>query len=68
MPIVENKATPGVAADRPYCTYSRTTTLEPNAVLTPQFAGEIVLDTGDNCLWQAKGIANTTWVLLTPAN
>lgn len=68
MARAENKATPGVAADRSYVNYSRTNAGEPNASITPAFAGEIVLDTTNNCLWKAMGIANNTWVALTPPN
>lgn len=38
---------------------------EPNSSLTPQFAGEIVLDTTNNALWKAITTTNTSWVALT---
>ena len=51
--------------DKPWTTYNRTNAGEPNGSITPQYAGEIILDTTNNALWKAMGIANTTWVALT---
>lgn len=51
--------------DKPFCSNNRTNAGEPNGSLTPQFAGEIVLDTTNNALWKALGTANNTWVTLT---
>lgn len=53
---------------RSYVNYSRTNAGEPNGSVTPAFAGEIVLDTTNNCLWKAMGVASNTWVALTPPN
>lgn len=65
MAIVPNLAVGGVAEDKSFVVYNRTNAGEPNGVLTPQFAGEIVLDTTLNALWKAVGLANNTWVALT---
>lgn len=54
--------------DKSFVHYNRTNAGEPNGSLTPEFAGEIVLDTTNNALWKAMGIANNTWVALTPPN
>lgn len=51
--------------DEPWTTYNRTNAGEPNGSITPQYAGEIILDTTNNALWKAMGVANTTWVALT---
>jgi hypothetical protein len=68
MAIVVNRATPDVAADKSFCTHNRVNAGEPNASLTPEYAGEIVLDTTNNCYWKAMGITNVSWVALTPPN
>jgi hypothetical protein len=75
MAIVKNKAlnsgpNPGSTSstDHALDSYSRTNAGEPNSSLTPAFAGEIVLDTTNNCLWKAMGVGSTTWVALTPPN
>jgi hypothetical protein len=68
MPIVENKARADGFKDQPFCSPNRNVTQEPNGVTTPQFAGEIVLDTSGNCLWKAVTTANNSWVALTPPN
>ena len=52
--------------DKSFTKYNRTNAGEPNGSVTPQFAGEIVLDTTNNVLWKAMGIANSAWVALTP--
>jgi hypothetical protein len=54
--------------DKSFVSHNRTNAGEPNAALTPQYAGEIVLDTTNNCYWKAMGVANNTWVALTPPN
>jgi len=66
MAIVPNLANGQV--DKSYCTHNRVSVVEPNGVLTPEYAGEIVLDTGGNAYWKAMGVANDTWVALTPPN
>lgn len=65
MAIVANLARPGEAVDKPLTTHNRVTTADPNGALTPQFAGEIVLDTTNQCYWKAMGVVNNTWVALT---
>ena len=52
--------------DRPYCTHNRSNAGNPNAALTPQYVGEIVLDTTNNDRWQAKTLLNSGWVLISP--
>lgn len=51
--------------DKSFCHYNRTNAGEPNGSVTPQFAGEIVLDTTNNALWKSLGPANNTWITLT---
>lgn len=65
MAIVADLSTGSVPADKSFSTWNRTNAGEPNGGLTPQFAGEIVLDTTNNALWKAVGTANNTWVALT---
>ncbi len=56
------------AKDLPFSFQSRTLAGDPNVVgpLTPQFAGEIVLDTTNHALWKATAATATSWVALTP--
>ena len=65
MPIVENKNESGVV-DQPLCSPNRTTSANPNGALTPEYAGEIVLDEASNCLWKAVSLDDNSWVALTP--
>lgn len=51
--------------DKSFVSYNRVNAGEPNGTLTPEFAGEIVLDTTNNALWKAMGVLNNTWVALT---
>lgn len=51
--------------DKSFCYPNRINAGEPNGVLTPQYAGEIVADTTNNTLWKAVTPANSTWVTLT---
>lgn len=53
--------------DKSFTHPNRTNAGEPNASLTPQYAGEIVLDTTNNLLWKAITTTNTSWVALTPS-
>jgi hypothetical protein len=64
MAIVPNLGVPG-PVDKSWCYQNRTNAGEPNGSLTPQFAGEIVLDTTNNALWKAVGTLSNTWVTLT---
>ncbi len=34
----------------------------PSGVFTPQYTGEIVLDTSSAMLWRASGVASNSWV------
>lgn len=68
MAIVPNKRDGSAFSDMSYSSYKRSNAGEPNGSLTPERAGEIVLDTTNNCLWKAMGPANNTWVALTPPN
>lgn len=52
--------------DKSFDAYNRSNAGEPNGSVTPQYAGEIVLDTTNNALWEAVGTANNSWVMLTP--
>lgn len=65
MAIVANTGNPFEPTDKSYNSPNRTTGADPNGVLTPQFIGEIVLDTANKKLWKAEGAANNTWVTLT---
>ena len=68
MAIVPNLARQTGFKDQNFCSHSRENAGEPNGVLTPAFAGEIVLDTTNNCYWKAVGITNTSWVAITAPN
>ncbi len=65
MAIVANLAgtTP---LDKSYCHPNRTGAGEPNTGVTPEFAGEVYLDTTNNALWKAITLSNASWVMLTP--
>lgn len=65
MAIVPNKAgtTP---LDYPFDSANRNVSAEPNGTTVPMYAGEIVLDTANNCWWKATTLSNTSWVALTP--
>lgn len=52
--------------DKSFCHPNRSNAGEPNGSLTPQYAGEVVLDTTNNALWKAILTTNTSWVMLTP--
>lgn len=68
MAIVTNKADTSPAVDQPFCSPNRNNAGEPNGVLTPQFAGEIVLDTTNNCMWKSMTLVNNSWVAITAPN
>lgn len=65
MAIVPNKASEVVARDASYCTPNREHSGNPNGTITPLYAGERLLDTSGNLLWEALGIGNDSWVSLT---
>lgn len=61
MAIVVNKARPGDAVDKSFCTFNRSMAGTPNAVLTPQYIGEIVWDTTNKVRWQAVAATSADW-------
>lgn len=65
MATVKNLNNVNPIVDPEYCTYNRTNAGEPNGSLTPEFVGELVLDTTNNILWKALSSANSSWVALT---
>lgn len=67
MAIVANLADGGMPIDPPLTTHNRTVADNPNGVTTPEFAGEIVYDSTNDCYWKAMGVGNAHWVMLTPA-
>lgn len=64
MAIVVEKSG-NTSIDKSFTYPNRVNAGEPNGSLTPQFAGEIVLDTTNNTLWKAITPANSSWVTLT---
>ena len=48
--------------DKPLTTYNRENAGTPNGSLTPEFVGEVVLDTTNARLWQAQDLSNNSWV------
>jgi len=52
----------GLIPDRAYCTHIRTVAGTPNAVLVPNFVGEIVWDTTGKLRWRSVGMTNADWV------
>lgn len=62
MATVPDKAGIGTL-DKSLVKHNRTTDADPNGTLTPEFSGEIVLDTTNKVLWQAQGTENNTWVV-----
>lgn len=65
MATVRNKARNSAFVDPSYATYNRTNAGEPNGTITPQFVGEMILDTTNNILWKCLSSANNSWVALT---
>lgn len=51
--------------DKSYSYFNRSNAGTPNAALTPQYVGEIVLDTTNHNLWKAETLLNTGWIALT---
>lgn len=62
MAIVANIGNINEPVDTPWCTYNRSGGADPNGSITPEYVGEIYLDTGTKALWVAVGAANTGWV------
>lgn len=68
MARVENLGNANEPVDGSYNHPNRENAGEPNGVLTPEYAGEIVLDTTNNCLWKAITPENNSWIAITPPN
>jgi len=51
--------------DKPWTTFNRKNAGEPNGILVPQYAGELVMDTTNNVLWKAMAPTSDCWVALT---
>lgn len=66
MAIVANLGNVSEPIDNKYCTWNRKNAGAPGGTLTPQYLGEIVLDTTNFTNWKAVGAANTDWVAITP--
>lgn len=64
MAIVPNLARQDSVTDRPFQSYNRKVAGNPNSTgpLTPQYAGELVLDTTGNVYWFATSLDNNSWV------
>lgn len=64
MAIVLNLARPSEPVDQKFQSFNRTNAGSPNTVgpLTPQYAGELVLDTTNAVYWMAMSPANNSWV------
>lgn len=60
MATVANKA--GGVTDKSFSTHNRTNAGAPNGTLTPEYAGEIVLDTTNHVRWRAIGTSNASWI------
>lgn len=61
MAIVANAANEIAPADKSFCTPNRTNAGSPVSSVTPQYAGEIIMDTTNGVRWRAWGAANTNW-------
>lgn len=64
MTFVYNKGGDNVQ-DKPFDQYNRTNAGDPTGSVTPQYAGERILDTTNGTLYQALGAASSSWVQLT---
>lgn len=67
MAVAEDKSGNSLT-DKPFDSPNRVVVGEPNGTTTPQYAGEIILDTTNNCLWKAVTTNISSWVALTPPN
>lgn len=54
--------------DRPYTTPNRKNAGSPVGSLTPQYSGEVVLDSTTGDLWFATDLTNTGWAPATIGN
>lgn len=61
MAIVADRAGVGTL-DKPLTKHNRENAGNPNGVLTPQYSGEIILDTTNAVLYQAQDLSNDSWV------
>jgi hypothetical protein len=52
----------GVATDNKLSEPNRSNNGTPIAALTPQYPGELVLDTSNLQVWRAFGTTNTDWM------
>lgn len=62
MAIVADSSGNNPYIDKPLTKHNRVNAGDPNGALTPQYSGEIILDSTNKKLWQAQSIANSTWV------
>jgi hypothetical protein len=70
MATVRNRDDGGIkgipsGVDRNYSEANRNNAGTPVGSVTPQYTGEIVLDTTNRVLWIATGPANTDWMTYT---
>lgn len=61
MTWVPEKSAQGFV-DKPFKHYNRTNAGSPQNSVTPQYAGERILDTTNGKQYQALGPTNSTWV------
>lgn len=66
MAIVRDLGSIDGATDKTLVGPNRAGGGEPNGSVTPEFQGEIYLDTTNNVLWQAQTTANSGWVQVFP--
>jgi hypothetical protein len=64
MAIVKNNAGFATAEDKSFCVPSVEGSGNPNSTVTPQFAGQIYLDTTQNVRWRAVDKTNDSWVAM----
>ena len=62
MATVVDRAGQAPTLDKTLVDPNRFNAGDPNGVLTPQFSGEIILDTTNKKLWQAQTLNNAHWV------
>lgn len=64
IPFVLDKSGNSVTS-KPFDQYNRTNAGDPTGSITPEYAGERILDTTNGTLYQALGLVNSTWVQIT---
>jgi len=52
----------GRTVDKPLATVNRWVSGNPNAAQTPQYTGEIIVDTTTAQAWRAGNLLNTGWM------